>query len=137
MKENLPERCITSRGEVKYMNNKSIVVAAVALALGVYFVHPTIALAYRGDSSVKGPNHTEAKEQAIESENLSAFKAACTTGRMCAVVDTQAELHTLKLMHEAMEKGDVTKANELRTSLGLGLRNGSGMGQGMGRNRVK
>ncbi len=119
------------------MNNKTLLVAAIVLAMGVYFVSPNVAQAYRGDASIKGPNHTEARELAIESENLTAFTAACTTGRMCDVVDTQSELHTLKQMHEANESGDVKKATELRTSLGLGNRNGSGMGQGMGRNRNK
>jgi hypothetical protein len=114
------------------MNKTTIVLGLSALVIGVAVFAPKIALAYRGDAAVKGPNHTEAKEQAIESANLPAFKAACTTGRMCDVVDTQAELNTLRQMHEANEKGDVKKATELRTSLGLGLRNGSGQGKGMG-----
>ena len=119
------------------MNTKILAAFVLTLAIGVYFVSPTVAQAYRGDASVKGPNHSDVKEQAIESENLSAFKAACTTGRMCDVVDTQSELHTLNQMHQAMERGDSKAATELRTSLGLGNRNGSGQGQGMGRNRNK
>lgn len=117
------------------MNYKTITLTIAAIAASIYLVSPTVALAYRGDPSVKGPNHTEVKEQAIESANLSAFKAACTTGRMCDVVNTQEKLNTLKQMHEANEQGDVKKAQELRTSLGLGLRNGSGQGKGMGMGR--
>ncbi len=119
------------------MNTKILAAFVLTLVIGGYFLRPTVAQAYRGDASVKGPHHTEAKEQAIESENLSAFKAVCTVGRMCDVVDTQAELHTLNQMHQAMERGDSKTADQLRTSLGLGNRNGSGQGQGMGRNRNK
>lgn len=116
--------------------NKNILLGLATLSVVGAVLVPQTVLAYRGDSTVKGPNHTEAREQAIEQENLSAFKATCTVGRICDVVDTQDELHTLKLMHDATEKGDLTKASEFRTKLGLGLRNGTGQrnGTGYGRN---
>ncbi len=117
------------------MNYKTLFLTIAAIAAGVYLISPAMAFAYRGDASVKGPNHTEARERAIESADLSAFRAACTVGRMCDVVNTQEKLTVLKQMHEAMESGDVTKAQELRASLGLGLKNGSGQGKGMGMGR--
>ena len=104
-----------------------------ALVLGGILAFPNVASAYRGDPAVKGPNHTEAREQAIETANLASFTASCTTGRICDVVDTQEELNTLRDMHLAVEKGDLAKAQQLRTKLGLGLRNGSGRGTGMNR----
>lgn len=115
--------------------NKNILLGLATLGIIGAVVAPQTALAYRGDSTVKGPNHTEAREKAIEQENLSAFKETCTVGRICDVVDTQDELHTLKQMHDATEKGDLTTAKELRTKLGLGLRNGTGQGKGTGYGR--
>ncbi len=119
------------------MNKTTIALGVAALVLGAAALAPQSIFAYRGDASVKGPNHSEVREEAIENANLSAFKAACVTGRMCEVVDTQEELNVLKQMHEANEKGDVATAAQLRAKLGLGMRNGSGMGQGMGRGRNK
>lgn len=115
--------------------NKNIALGLATLGIiGAVFA-PQAVQAYRGDSTVKGPNHTDAREQAIEQANLSAFTATCTVGHVCDVVDTQDELNTLKQMHDATEKGDLTKAAELRTKLGLGLRNGTGRGNGTGYGR--
>ena len=119
------------------MNKTTIALGITALVLGAAIIAPQAIFAYRGDASVKGPNHSVAREEAIEDANLSEFKATCVAGRMCEIVDTQEELNVLKQMHESNEKGDTATAAQLRTKLGLGMRNGSGMGQGMGRGRNK
>ena len=107
--------------------------------------------AYRGDYSVKGPNYSEerheAMEDAFESLDYSAWYALMTEdGRHPRVVDvvTEDNFATFAKAHEAGENGDYETALALRAELGLsngngprdgtGYSGGQGIGQGMQQN---
>lgn len=100
---------------------------------------PNAVLAYKGDPSVKGPNYSEerheAMQKAFENKDYNAWKALMAgRGRVSKVITQEnfakfAEAHILAL------QGKPEEARKIRTELGLGLQNGSGMGQGMGYGR--
>lgn len=141
VKENFPDSCITFREEVNTMNYKTLTLAAVGLTLGAYLIVPSTAFAYRGDPSVKGPNYTverhDAMEKAFESGDYTAWKNLMVgKGRVTAVV-TKENFATFAKAHELAEEGKLEEARTLRASLGLGQMNGAGQGMGMGRNRAK
>jgi len=98
--------------------------------------------AYRGDYSVKGPNYSEerheAMEAAFESLDYNAWQKLMTEdGRHPRVVDvvTESNFATFAKAHEAAENGDYETASALRAELGLnngnGPRDGTGQGKGM------
>jgi len=119
------------------MNKKiSILLGITALVLGVSLITPKEALAYKGDATVKGPNYTqerhEAMTRAFETKNYNAWKSLMTGNtRVTQVINAQnfarfAEAHQLSL------QGKNEEAKAIRAELGLGLKNGSGMGQNKG-----
>ena len=127
-------------------NKKMLGVFALGLValLGVSFV-----AAYQGDYSVKGPNYSEDRHEAIEDvfDNLDydAWVALMTAdGRHPRVVDAVSEENFVTFVeaHDAMEDGDFDSAAEVRADLGLnngmgpkdgtGFRRGYGMKQGSG-----
>jgi len=89
-------------------------------------------MAYRGDSTVKGPNYTEERhtdmKKAFEDKDYNAWKSLMAgKGRVTEVINQNnfakfAEAHTLA------EQGKTEEAQKLRQELGLGLKNGSGCG---------
>ena len=123
------------------MNKKTMLLGTAALILGGLVVSPKLAEAYQGDPSVKGPNCTaerhEAMIQAFDSNDYNAWKEQQQgRGRVTQVVNEDnfakfAEAHRLAL------EGKTDEASQIRQELGLGLRNGSGQGSqkgsGMGR----
>ncbi|MBR9706575.1 hypothetical protein GOV14_06065 [Candidatus Pacearchaeota archaeon] len=108
------------------------------LALGVIaLLGVSLVFAYQGDYSVKGPNYSEDRHEAMETafENLDydAWVALMTeNGRHPRVVDviTVDNFATFVEAHEAAESGDFELAAELRAELGLG--NGQGSRDGTG-----
>ncbi len=122
------------------MNKKIIILGTAGLVLGGFLLSSEKALAYRGDSSVQGPNYSEerhdAMTQAFESNDYNAWKELMQgKGRVTQVINEQnfarfAEAHKLAL------EGRIDEAQAIREELGLGLQNGSGrgMGRGYGRN---
>jgi len=101
------------------------------------------ALAYRGDPDVTGPNYNEEAhdliEAAIESGDYDEWIALREeyglpmNGRIFDVID-ENNFYLFSEMHEAMEEGDLDRAQEIRTELGLGLgqmNRGEGQGKGM------
>ena len=118
-----------------------MLLSATALILGGLAVSPKLAVAYRGDPNVQGPNRTaerhEAMTQAFEDNDYSAWKEQMQgRGRVAQVINEDnfarfAEAHRLAL------EGRTDEASQIRQELGLGLRNGSGQGlqegSGMGR----
>lgn len=97
------------------------------------------ALAYKGDPTVKGPNYTperhEAMEQAFESNDYNAWKQLMEQnahrGRVLDVVN-ESNFAKFAQVHQLMEEGRTAEAQALRQELGLGMRNGSGQGRGQG-----
>ena len=118
-----------------------MLLGTAALILGGLVVSPKFVSAYQGDPSVKGPNCTaeryEAMIQAFDSNDYNAWKEQMQgKGRVTQVVNEDnfakfAEAHKLAL------EGKTDEANQIRQELGLGLRNGSSQGSqkgsGMGR----
>ena len=101
--------------------------------LGVSFV-----AAYQGDYSVKGPDYSEARHEAMEDvfDNLD-YKGWVTlmteNGRHPRSLDviTEDNFVTFVEAHDALEDRDFERATELRNELGLNNRIGSGKGKGM------
>jgi len=122
------------------VNKKIIILGTAGLVLGGFLLSSEKALAYRGDPSVRGPNYSEerhdAMTQAFESNDYTAWKELMQgNGRVSQVINEQnfarfAEAHKLAL------EGRIDEAQTIREELGLGLQNGSGqgMGRGYGRN---
>jgi hypothetical protein len=99
-----------------------------------------IASAYQGNPSVKGPNYTperhEAMTKAFEAKDYDAWASLMQgKGRAAQVVNKDnfakfAEAHNLAL------QGKTDEAQKIRQELGLGMHNGAGrQGGGMGMHR--
>ncbi len=119
------------------MNKVLLTISALTIG-GLVFV-PKAVNAYRGDPSVKGPNYTaerhEAMTQAFNNNDYNAWKSLMQgKGRVTQVVN-EGNFERFSLMHKYMLEGKTEEANAIRTELGLGMRNGSGQGQGMGYGR--
>ncbi len=118
------------------MNKKILNIGAAVLGTGMLLGTASSAFAYRGDPSIQGPNYTperhEAMTQAFENNDYNAWKEQMQgKGRVTQVINEGnfarfAEMHRLNLA------GDTEGAAQIRTELGLGLRDGSGSGYGQG-----
>jgi|FLOH01.1.fsa_nt_gi hypothetical protein len=113
------------------------------LALLVIGMIATGVSAFRGDSSVKGPNFDveihEQLEAAMESGDYNTWLSVREennlpmNGRMFSVVNEE-NFDLFVQMHEANELGDYETAQNIREELGLGLGSkGMNRGQGMGK----
>lgn len=122
------------------MKKTMLGLGALAITLGVIGVGMGTALAYKGDPSVKGPNYSverhDAMTKAFENKDYSAWKNLMQgKGKVSQVVNKDnfakfAEAHQLAL------QGKTAEAQKIRQDLGLGLQNGSGKvmgGNGMGK----
>jgi hypothetical protein len=123
----------------KNMKKTILTLGLTALVIGGLFALPKAADAYRGDPTVKGPNYTEerhdAMEKAFESNDYNAWKNLMSgRGRVTQVVNKD-NFARFAQIHELIEEGKTDEADKIRTELGLGLQNGNGYGMGMGRNR--
>jgi hypothetical protein len=106
------------------------------IVLGGFLLLSEQAFAYRGDPSVKGPNYSEerleAMTNALESNDYNAWKELMQgRGRVLQVINEQnfsrfAEAHKLAL------SGTIDEARKIREELGLGVNNGFGQGMGRG-----
>jgi hypothetical protein len=119
------------------MNKKILGLVGVAtLALGALVILPNVTLAYRGDASVKGPNYTQerhdAMEKAFDNNDFTAWqKLMSGRGNVTKVVNKD-NFAKFAQIHKLTEEGKTAEANALRTQLGLGLHNGQGNGVGRG-----
>jgi len=122
------------------MNKTSILLGMSALAIGGAVLAPRAILAYRGDPSVKGPNYTEERHEAIErafeNNDYNTWKTLMAgRGRVAQVVNEQ-NFAKFAQAHELAEQGKTEEAGKIRAELGLGMQNESGMGQGRGHGRM-
>jgi len=116
-------------------NIATFAVLAVA-SLGLFAVANTQVLAYQGDYTKTGPNHTEEREAAMETvmttNNYEAWKTLMTEdGRTPGVlkkIDTKEEFTKFAQAYTLGQAGKTAEANVIRAELGLG--NGSGSGNG-------
>ncbi len=137
MKENHLLLCIKGRKGVIEVINKTVILGISVLALGGAIVAPRIIEAYQGNPSVKGPNYSverhEAMTKAFANKDYNAWKklVSSNNGKVSQIIN-QSNFNKFVEAHNLALQGKVDEANMIRTELGLGLRNGSGMGQGMG-----
>lgn len=123
------------------MNKKILGLAGASLlALGAIILLPSLTQAYRGDMSVKGPNYTverhEAMEKAFDNNDFTAWQKLMEGhGRVTQVVNKD-NFAKFAQIHKLTEAGKITEAETLRKELGLGLRNGQGRGSGIGMGRM-
>jgi hypothetical protein len=122
------------------MNKKILGLAGVSmLVLGALVIIPSMTQAYRGDASVKGPNYTverhDAMEKAFDNNDFTAWQKLMTGRGNVTKVVNKDNFAKFAEIHKLTEEGKTVEAQKLRTELGLGLHNGQGkgMGQGMGR----
>jgi hypothetical protein len=120
------------------MTKKSIVLGVLGLAVAGAAAYSTGALAYRGDSSQKGPNYTperhEQMEKAFENKDYNAWKNLMNgKGRATEVVN-EGNFNRFAEVHKLMEEGKTDEANRIRQELGLGQggKNGQGNSNGQG-----
>ena len=118
------------------MNKKILTIGAAVLGTGMLLAGATKAFAYRGDPGVTGPNYSperhEAMTQAFENNDYNAWKAQMQgKGRVTQVVN-EGNFARFTEMHKLNLEGKTEEANQIKTELGLGLRDGSGSGTGQG-----
>jgi len=88
------------------------------------------ASAYKGDPTVKGPNYSverhEAMTKAFENNDYDAWKKSMQgKGRVTQVVN-QNNFAKFAEARRLMLEGKNTEAQKIRQELGLGIKNGSG-----------
>jgi hypothetical protein len=105
-----------------------LITLGVIVMLGISFV-----AAYQGDYSIKGPNYSEdrheAMQEAFENLDYDAWVSLMTeNGKHPRVLDVVTEENFAKFveMHEAQVSGNSELVLELRTELGLNQRMHSG-----------
>jgi hypothetical protein len=118
------------------MKKTLITASLAALVIAGLAIAPKAVEAYKGDPSVKGPNYTperhEAMTKAFETNDYNAWKTQMNgRGRVSQVI-TAENFGQFAKAHQLMLEGKADEAQAIRTELGLGLKNGSGRGQGMG-----
>ena len=109
------------------------------LVVGLLF-STSLASAYRGDYTVKGPNYDEERYELIQNafDNLDYnewYELMTQDGRHPRIVDviTEDNFETFVKAHEAAVSGDLETASSLRAE--LGLNNGLGPKDGSGYKR--
>lgn len=108
-----------------------IVLGVAALALGLVAVKSfTPVLAYRGDTTVRGPNYTEARH----TTNVTAFEkgdykawVANMAGRGATRFVNESNFKEFATAQLTAQKGDSTLLNAFRAKYGMGQGNGRGM----------
>lgn len=117
------------------MNKKILSVGVSFAALTAIVLIPSVSMAYRGDFSVKSPNYTqerhEAMQKAFDSVNFTEWKNLMEgKGRVTQVVNKDNFAKFVEA-HRLMVEGKTDDAKKIRQDLGLGLNNGAGKGQGL------
>lgn len=117
------------------MTKTTMMLSAVALAAGAITLMSSSALAYKGDPSIKGPNYTlerhEAMTKAFENTDYQAWKTLME-GRGITRRITEKNFARFAEAHRLALAGKTAEADAIRAELGLNQRNGSGMGRGSG-----
>ncbi len=116
------------------MNKRILGLSVISLALVAIVAGPSISQAYRSDSSIKGPNYTterhDAMEKALESKDFFSWQKLMEgKGRVTQVVNKD-NFDKFSEMHELMEEGKTTEAQKIREELGLGMHKGFGQKNG-------
>jgi len=116
------------------MKKTTLVLGALALALGVTAISAGSALAYRGDPTVKGPNYSTERHtemlKAFENKDYTAWKNLMPNQGRATQVITEANFAKFVEAHNLALQGKTAEAQKIRQELGLGLQNGSGRNGG-------
>ena len=104
----------------------------LALVIGISGAIASEVSAYKGDTSVKGPNYSierhDAMEKAFDTNDYTAWKSLMGNyGRVTQVIN-ENNFAKFAEAHKLSENGDLAGAQKIRTELGLGLNNGNGRG---------
>lgn len=108
------------------------IAAIIAVVIGGTVMYTNTAFAYRSDPSIKGPNYSEeryeAMKKAFETKDYEAWKNLMQgRGRVTQVINKD-NFAKFAQAHELVEQGKLEEARKIRQELGLGLRNCSGDG---------
>lgn len=121
------------------MKKRTLGVGALLVTFGILGMSLGTVSAYKGDLSVKGPNYSverhDAMTKAFASKDYEAWKKLMDgKGRVSQVV-TKENFAKFTEIHTLVEQGKTSEAQKLRQELGLGLQNGMGknLGKGMGK----
>lgn len=126
---------------MKLTNKAAVIALGIAVTAGIAaFVAAPAVSAYRGDYTKFGPNHTEAREAAMEkvmkSKDFTGWKKLMTENSrqpgVLRVIDTQAEFDKFAEAWVLGHSGKIAEAAKIRAELGLGQGGGRGMGGGSG-----
>lgn len=119
---------------------KTTIFGIFALMIVGLIISTGIVSAYRGDYSVKGPEFTEERHEAIEkafeTNDYDAWYSIMSenerNSRVTSIVNKE-NFNIFVKAHEAGENGDYETASKLRTELGLnngiGPKDGTGFGK--------
>jgi len=115
------------------MNKKTMLFGATVLVLGGLIISSSPTEAYQGDPGVRGPDYTDERHavmtQAFENNDYNAWKEQMQgKGRVTQVIN-EGNFARFAQAHKLALEGKKDEASQIRTELGLGLRNGSGQGQ--------
>lgn len=129
------------------MIQKSWLLSVAALTLTAAVFVPKAADAYQGNPLVKGPNYTPERHalttKAFINGDYNLWRSQMTEGQGVTKVINITNFSQFAKAHQLAESGNLTEANKIRTSLGLGQHNGQGQqrsgsnqeGRGMHRGR--
>ena len=113
---------------------------SIMLAVTALILSSTKAFAYRGDPTVKGPNYTEERHEAMlkafENNDYNSWKSLMRgRGRVSQVIN-ESNFPKFSQAHRLMLEGNIEEAKKIRNELGLGLNSttGKGLGQNMNGN---
>lgn len=146
MKESPPHTRITDSSLITHLKGgtmkKSLLLGAAGIAIAASAIIPSQTFAYRGETSVQGPNYTaerhEAMLKAFENNDYNAWKELMD-GRGVTNRITAENFARFATAHKLSFEGKTAEAQQIRNELGLGQHNGSGsgqkQGQGQGMNR--
>lgn len=125
------------RKGVNKMNKLLTGLGVSAIILGGIFTYTNTADAYMSDPSMKGPNYSEdrheAMEKAFETKDYEAWKNLMQGRGKVSKVITKDTFAKFAEAHELAKQGKLEEVKKIRQELGLGLGNGAGQGMRMGR----
>jgi hypothetical protein len=115
------------------MKKNLIFFSLFALTLGSLVAGSSLVKAYRGDPSLKGPDCTpqrhEAMTKAFQENDYSAWKDLMQgKGRIISVIN-ENNFSKFAQAHQLASEGKLEEAQQIRAELGLGQKNGSGNGR--------
>ena len=113
---------------------------SIMLAVTGLILSSTKAFAYRGDLTVKGPNYSEERHEAMlkafENNDYNSWKLLMQGRGKVSQVINESNFPKFAQAHRLVLEGNIEEAKKIRNELGLGLNSttGKGLGQNMNGN---